>query len=210
MGQKVHPRSFRLQADKKWATKWFTRSKSENARFIKEDQQVRDLIEQKFNQRPTIANIKTERSSNAITVTIYTAKAGVVIGKGGAGVTELRQDIEKITGLPAKINVEEVRRPDLSAKLVAENIAHQLQRRINFRRAMKMALQNTIQAGAKGVRIEVAGRLNGAEMSRREKMIEGSVPLHTIRSNIDYHCAIAQTPEGIIGVKVWICKGERS
>ena len=210
MGQKGHPRSFRLQADKKWATKWFTRSKSENARFIKEDQQVRDLIEQKFNQRPTIANIKTERSSNAITITIYTAKAGVVIGKGGAGVTELRQDIEKITGLPAKINVEEVRRPDLSAKLVAENIAHQLQRRINFRRAMKMALQNTMQAGAKGVRLEVAGRLNGAEMSRREKMIEGSVPLHTIRSNIDYHCATAQTPEGIIGIKVWICKGERS
>ena len=210
MGQKVHPRSFRLQADTKWATKWFTRSKSENARFIKEDQQVRDLIEQKFNQRPTIANIKTERSSNAITITIYTAKAGVVLGKGGAGVTELRQDIEKITGLPAKINVEEVRRPDLSAKLVAENIAHQLQRRINFRRAMKMALQNTMQAGAKGVRLEVAGRLNGAEMSRREKMIEGSVPLHTIRSNIDYHCATAQTPEGIIGIKVWICKGERS
>lgn len=210
MGQKVHPRSFRLQSDKKWATKWFTRSKSDNAKFIKEDSEIRNLIEKKFSQRPTIAAIRTERSSNTVTVTIYTAKAGVVIGKGGAGVTELKNDIEKITGLAAKINVEEVRRPDLSAKLVAENIAHQLQRRINFRRAMKMALQSTMQAGAKGVRIEVAGRLNGAEMSRREKMIEGSVPLHTIRANIDYHCATAQTAEGIIGIKVWICKGERS
>lgn len=210
MGQKVNPRSFRLQADKKWATKWFTRSKSDNAKFIKQDSDIRDLIETKFSNRPTIASVKTERSSSAITVTIYTAKAGVVIGKGGAGVTELKNDIEKITGLAAKINVEEVRRPDLSAKLVAENIARQLERRINFRRAMKMALQSVMQAGAKGIRLEVAGRLNGAEMSRREKMIEGSVPLHTIRANVDYHCATAKTAEGIIGVKVWICKGERN
>lgn len=209
MGQKVSPRSFRLQTKKDWDAKWFTQSKTENAKFIKEDSGMRDLIEKRFNQRPTISNIKTERSSNMITVTIFTSKAGVIIGKGGAGVQELKTELEKIVDLPVKINIEEVRRPDLSAKLVAENIAHQLEHRINFRRAMKMALQNTIQAGAKGIRIEVAGRLNNAEMSRREKMIEGSVPLHTIRANVDYHCATAFTPAGTIGIKVWIYKGER-
>lgn len=209
MGQKVNPKSFRLQSDKRWTSRWFTQSKTDNAKFIQEDQAIRNLIETKFGQRPTIGEIRTERTANSYTVTIYTAKAGIVIGKGGAGVTELKKELEAITKLPTKINVEEIKRPDLSAKLVAENIAHQLERRINFRRAMKMALQNTIQAGAKGIRIEVAGRLNGAEMSRREKMIEGSVPLQTIRANIDYHCATAKTAEGIIGVKVWIGRGER-
>ncbi|MGI6612562.1 MAG: 30S ribosomal protein S3 [Candidatus Nanosyncoccaceae bacterium] len=210
MGQKVNPKSFRLQTDRNWDARWFTMSKKENARFIKEDDDVRNLIEEKFKSRPTISLIKTERSNNLYTVTIYTAKAGVVIGKGGAGAQELRAEIEKIVGLPAKVNIEEVKRPDLSAKLVAESIARQLERRSNFRRSMKMALQNTMQAGAKGVRIEVAGRLNGAEMSRREKMIEGSVPLHTLRANVDYHCATAFTAEGTIGVKVWIYKGERN
>lgn len=210
MGQKVNPISFRLQTDKDWRAKWFTTDKKENAKFIKQDTKVRKLIEDKFNQRPTIAEIKTERSNNALTVSIFTSKAGVVIGRGGSGVQELRKEIEKIVELPVKINIEEVKRPDLSAKLVAENIARQLERRINFRRAMKMALQNTIQSGAKGIRIETSGRLNGAEMSRREKMIEGSVPLHTLRADIDYHCAVAQTPAGTIGVKVWIYKGERN
>lgn len=210
MGQKVNPKSFRLQTDRNWDARWFTMSKADNARFIKEDDDVRNLVEKKFSSRPTISLIKTERSNNLYTVTIYTAKAGVVIGKGGAGAQELRTQIEKIVGLPAKINIEEIKRPDLSAKLVAESIARQLERRSNFRRSMKMALQNTIQAGAKGIRIEVAGRLNGAEMSRREKMIEGSVPLHTLRANIDYHCATSFTTEGTIGVKVWIYKGERN
>lgn len=210
MGQKVNPRSFRLQVDKNWDAKWFTSNKQDNAKFIKQDDEMRCLIEEKFASRPTIGSIKTERSSNAVTVTIYTAKAGVVIGRGGAGVQELRKDLEKIVGLPVKINIEEIKRPDLDAKLVAESIARQLERRANFRRAMKMAIQNTTQAGAKGIRIEVSGRLNGAEMSRREKMIEGSVPLHTLRANVDYHCATAKTTEGIIGVKVWIYKGERN
>ncbi len=209
MGQKVNPRSFRLQVKKDWDSKWFTQNKIENAKFIKQDSDIRKLIEEKFKQRPTIGSIKTERSSNMITITIYTSKAGVVIGKGGAGVQELKAQLEKIVDLPVKINIEEIRRPDLSAKLVAENIAHQLEHRINFRRAMKMALQNTMQAGAKGIRVEVAGRLNNAEMSRREKMIDGSVPLHTIRANVDYHCATAFTPAGTTGIKVWIYKGER-
>lgn len=210
MGQKVNPKSFRLQTDRNWDARWFTMSKADNARFIKEDDEIRQLIEKKFISRPTISQIKTERSNNLYTITIYTAKAGVVIGKGGAGAQELRAEVEKIAGLPVKINIEEVKRPDLSAKLVSESIARQLERRANFRRAMKMAVQNTMQAGAKGIRIEVAGRLNGAEMSRREKMIEGSVPLHTLRANVDCHCGTAFTTEGTIGVKVWIHKGERN
>ena len=144
-----------------------------------------------------------------VTVTIHTAKAGVVIGRGGAGIIELKKDIEHIASLPVRINVEEVKRPELAAKLVAENIARQLERRANFRRATKMAAQNTMNAGAKGVRIEVAGRLNNAEMARREKIIEGSVPLHTLRADIDFHTARANCPGvGIVGVKVWIYKGE--
>lgn len=209
MGQKVNPISFRLQVHKNWESRWFA-PKRDFAKWLKEDIKVRELIEKRFESRPTIARIEIERSANLITITIHTAKAGVVIGRGGAGVTELKSAIEKITSLPIRLNIEEVKRPELSAKLVAENIARQLERRGNFRRAMKMAAQNTIQAGAKGVRIQVAGRLNNAEMARREKIIEGSVPLHTLRADIDFHTARANAPGvGIIGVKVWIYKGER-
>jgi len=210
MGQKVNPTSFRLQVHKNWDSRWFAAGKKEFAEWLKEDIKVRDTIEKRFSSRPTIARIEIERSANLVTITIHTAKAGVVIGRGGAGITELRSDLEKITKLPIRINVEEVKRPDMSAKLVAENIARQLERRANFRRAIKMAAQNTMTAGAKGVRIQVSGRLNNAEMARREKVSEGSVPLHTLRADVDFHTARAQTPAGIIGVKVWIYKGERS
>ena len=212
MGQKVNPISFRLQVHKNWSSRWFSASKRDFAKWLEQDVKVRDLIEKKFASRPTIDRIEIERSANLTTVTIHTAKAGVVIGRGGAGVNELKGDIEKIIAGPVRINIEEVKRPDLSAKLVAEGIARQLERRANFRRAIKMSAQNAMNAGAKGIRIEVAGRLNGAEMSRREKMIEGSVPLHTLRADIDFHVARAQGPNGtgIIGVKVWIYKGERS
>lgn len=209
MGQKVNPISFRLQAHKNWNSRWFA-SKKDFAKFLVEDDKIRAHIEKRFEARPTIDRIEIERTESLITVTIHTAKAGVVIGRGGAGVQELKTQLEKIVTLPVRINIEEVRRPELSAKLVSENIAHQLERRINFRRAVKMALQNTMNSGAKGVRIEVAGRLNNAEMSRREKFSEGSVPLHTIRADVDYHGARAQTPAGIIGVKVWVNKGERN
>ncbi len=209
MGQKVNPINFRLQVHKNWSSRWFTSNKKEFAKAIAEDHKIRELIEKRFASRPTINLIEIERSVNLITITVHTAKAGVVIGRGGAGVNELKQQIEKIVSLPIRINIEEVRRPELAAKLVAENIARQLERRINFRRATKMTAQNTMAAGAKGVRIEVAGRLNGAEMARREKVIEGSVPLHTLRADIDFHTARAQTQDGIIGVKVWIYKGER-
>lgn len=211
MGQKVNPINFRLQISKDWSSRWFA-NKKDFAVWLEEDVRIRDLIEKKFASRPTIARIEIERQANLITLTIHTAKAGVVIGRGGAGITELKKDVEKIASLPVRINVEEVRRPELNAKLVAENIARQLERRANFRRATKMAAQGTMNAGAKGIRIEVAGRLNGAEMSRREKLIEGSVPLHTLRADVDFHAARAQGPNGtgIIGVKVWIYKGERN
>lgn len=210
MGQKVNPISFRLQVHKNWDSRWFA-NKRDFGKWLAEDIKMRELIEGKYSSRPTIDRIEIERSANQVTVTIHTAKAGVVIGRGGAGVQELKTQLEKIASLPVRINIEEVKRPELSAKLVAENIARQLERRINFRRATKMAAQNTINAGAKGIRIEVAGRLNNAEMARREKTIEGSVPLHTIRADIDFHSARAMAAGvGIIGVKVWIYKGERS
>ncbi len=209
MGQKVNPISMRLQVTKNWRSRWFT-GKREYAEWLAQDIKIRKFVEDRFKSRPTINLIEIERSANLVTVTIHTAKAGVVIGKGGTGVTEIKDTVQKIVGQPVRINIEEVKRPELAAKLVAENIAHQLERRINFRRAVKMTAQNTMNAGAKGVRIEVAGRLNGAEMSRREKEIRGSVPLHTLRADIDYHAARAQTPAGIIGVKVWIYKGEQA
>lgn len=210
MGQKVNPISFRLQVHKNWDSRWFA-GKKDFAKWLVEDVKIRELIEKKFASRPTINRIEIERSANLITITIHTAKAGVVIGRGGAGVAELKTQIEKIASLPVRINIEEVKRPELAAKLVAENIGRQLERRINFRRATKMAAQNAMNAGAKGIRIEVAGRLNNAEMARREKIIEGSVPLHTLRADIDFHSSRAQLPGvGIVGVKVWIYKGERS
>lgn len=209
MGQKVNPISMRLQVNKDWRSRWFAAGR-DYAKWLAEDLRVRKNIEGRFSTRATINRIDIERSANLATVTIHTAKAGVVIGRGGAGVQELKADVEKILGMPVRINIEEVKRPDMAAKLVAENIARQLERRINFRRATKLAAQNTMNAGAKGIRIEVAGRLNGAEMSRREKVIQGSVPLHTLRADVDYHLAKAQTAAGIIGVKVWIYKGERN
>jgi small subunit ribosomal protein S3 len=209
MGQKVDPRSFRLQVTKAWSSKWFASNKSDFAKWLATDIKIRRAVEKRFETRAVIDRIDIERSANQTTVTIHTAKAGVVIGRGGSGVQELKAEVEKLAGEPVRINIEEVKRPELAAKIVAENIARQLERRINFRRATKMSAQNVMNAGAKGIRIEVAGRLNGAEMSRREKVIEGSVPLHTLRADVDYHLAEAKTPAGVIGVKVWIYKGER-
>lgn len=208
MGQKVNPISYRLQVSKNWSSKWFSR-KSDFKQWLLEDIKIRDTIEERFKNRPTIAKINIERSSNLITITIQTAKAGAVIGKQGAGINELKKQLEKITKTPIRINVEEVKRPELSAKLVAENIGFQLSKRMNFRRAVKMACASTMNAGAKGIRVEVSGRLNGAEMSRREKFIEGSVPLHTLRADVDFYVYHAQTIAGVIGVKVWIYKGEK-
>jgi small subunit ribosomal protein S3 len=207
MGQKVNPISMRLQVNKDWTSKWFA-DKRDYAKFLKDDLEVRRLISNKLGSRAAINKVEITRTPNLVTVTIATAKAGVVIGRGGTGVAELKSDIEKIYGVPVRVNIDEVKKPDMYAKLVAENIAHQLERRMSFRRAIKSTAAATMRAGAKGVRIEVAGRLNGAEMSRREKEVAGSVPLHTLRADIDYAQVNAKTVAGIIGVKVWIYKGE--
>lgn len=207
MGQKVNPISMRLQVNKDWRSKWFA-SKKDYKAYLTQDLEVRRMIKKDLGSRAAINKIDIERSPNLVTVTISTAKAGVVIGRGGSGAQELKAKIEQIYGVQTRVNIEEIKKSELYAKLVAENIAHQLERRISFRRAIKQSAAATMRAGALGIRIEVAGRLNGAEMSRREKEVQGSVPLHTIRADIDYAHAGAQTAAGIIGVKVWIYKGE--
>ena len=207
MGQKVNPISYRLQVNKDWRSKWFA-DKRNYAAYLAQDLKVRKMIIDKLGSRAAINKVDIERSPNLVTVTIMTAKAGVVIGRGGSGATELKNAIEAIYSVPSRVNIEEVKKPDLYAKLVGENIAHQIERRISFRRAIKSTAAATMRAGAKGVRIQISGRLNGAEMSRQEKEVQGSVPLHTIRANIDYAHVNAHTPAGLIGVKVWIYKGD--
>jgi small subunit ribosomal protein S3 len=207
MGQKVNPISMRLQVNKNWRSKWFA-PKKDYVNFLTQDLTVRRMIAKKLGSRASINLVDIERSPNLVTVTIVTAKAGVVIGRGGSGAQELKATIESIYKVPVRVNIEEIKKPELYAKLVAENIAHQLERRIAFRRAIKSSSAATMRAGAKGIRIELAGRLNGAEMSRREKSVEGSVPLHTLRADIDYAAVDAKTATGIIGIKVWIYKGE--
>lgn len=208
MGQKVNPISMRLQLNKDWRSRWFA-NKRDYAAQLTQDLAVRKYIQDKLGSRASINKVDIERSPNQVSVNISTAKAGVVIGRGGTGAQELKLAIEKIYGMPIRLNIEELKKPELYAKLVAENIAHQLERRISFRRAMKSTAASTMRAGAKGVRIELSGRLGGAEMSRREKEVQGSVPLHTMRADIDYFASRAQYPgAGIIGIKVWIYKGE--
>ncbi len=207
MGQKVNPISMRLVVNKDWRSKWFA-SKTDYTKFLNQDLKVRKLIQDKYQGRASISKVDIERAPNLVTITVFTGKAGVVIGRGGSGVQELKDQVIKIIGMPVRLNIEEIKKPELQAKIVAENIAYQLERRINFRRAVKSSAAATMRAGAKGVRIEVAGRLNGADMSRREKEIQGSVPLHTLRADIDYALATAHTGAGSIGVKVWIYKGE--
>lgn len=207
MGQKVNPISMRLQVNKNWRSRWFA-PKREYTAYLTKDLEVRNYIDTQLGRRAGINLVEIERSPNMVTITIHTSKAGVVIGRGGAGADKLRKDMEKIIGGTVRVNIEEVKKPELQAKLVAENIAHQLEKRINFRRAVKQSAAATMRAGAKGIRIQVSGRLNNAEMSRREKEIQGSVPLHTIRANVDYALAEAKTAAGIIGVKVWVNKGE--
>jgi small subunit ribosomal protein S3 len=207
MGQKVNPISMRLQINKDWRSRWFV-DKRDYAKYLRDDLSVRKLIQDKVGSRGAVNRVEIARTANLVTVTITTAKAGVVIGRGGSGAQELKEAIEKTYAIPVRVNIEEIKKPELYAKLVAENIAHQLERRISFRRAIKSTAASTMRAGAKGIRIQVAGRLNGAEMSRREKEVAGSVPLHTLRADIDYALVHAHTAAGIIGVKVWIYKGE--
>ncbi len=211
MGQKVNPISFRLQIDKDWRSQWFTSNKRTFADWLEKDLIARRFIKKKLGLHGAVNKIVIERSDeNSVDVNIYTGRVGVVIGRGGVGAQELTAALSRIYGLRVKVNIEEVKRVELFAQLVAENIANQIERRISFRRAIKNAAAETMRGGAEGIRIEAAGRLNGIEMSRREREIQGSVPLHKLRAQIDYGAARAYYPKaGIIGVKVWINRGER-
>jgi small subunit ribosomal protein S3 len=203
LGHKVHPNAFRLGIYRGWEANWFAQDK-DYTKLLHEDLDMRRLIMGRL-RNAGIARIETERSSNAqMTVTIHTAKPGIVIGKGGASVDQLREDLEKRFGNRVRISIQEIKQPELDAQLVAENIASQLERRISHRRAMKQSILRTMRAGAKGVRIALGGRLRGAEMARREWDREGRVPLHTLRADIQFGRATAKTTFGVIGVKVWI------
>jgi small subunit ribosomal protein S3 len=206
MGQKVHPLGFRLGFVKTWNAKWYAGSKNYPI-LIKEDVSIRSAIRARLRDA-AISRIEIERSTNQVTVTIHTAKPGVVIGKGGAKVEELRQVLGKTTGKAVKVNIFEIRYPELDATLIAENVAQQLERRVSFRKVLKQTVLRSMKSGAKGVRVAVAGRLGGAEMSRREWEREGRVPLHTLRADIEFGRAIAKTTYGTIGVKAWVYKGD--
>ena len=206
MGHKVHPIGFRLGISKDWNSKWFA-GKRDYAAYLGADLKVRELLKKKLAQAG-ISKILIERPAKTARVTIHTARPGVVIGKKGEDIEKLRKEVSAVMGVPAHINVTEVRKPELDAQLVAESIAQQLERRIMFRRAMKRAVQNAMRLGALGIKVNVGGRLNGAEIARSEWYREGRVPLHTLRADIDYGFAEAKTTYGIIGVKVWVYKGE--
>jgi small subunit ribosomal protein S3 len=205
LGQKVHPTGFRLGVIKTWDSKWF--ATKDYAKLAYEDRMIRNYIKGRL-YHAGIAKIEIERAANKAKIRIFTARPGIVIGKKGAEIDALRRDLEKRFKREILIDIQEVRRPELDATLVAENIALQLERRVAFRRAMKRAVTSSLKFGAKGVRVACAGRLGGAEMARREWYREGRVPLHTLRADIDYSTAVAKTTYGVIGVKVWIFKGE--
>lgn len=206
MGQKVNPHGLRVGIIRDWDSKWYADKKNFNV-YLVEDYKIREYVKKKL-FISGISKIEIERAANKIKVTVFTAKPGMVIGRGGVGVEELRVAIEKLTKKSVVVNVEEIKVPDLDAQLVAENIASQLERRVTFRRAMKQVIQRTMRMGAKGIKTAVAGRLGGADMARTEGYSEGSIPLQTLRADIDYGFAEANTTYGKIGVKVWIYKGE--
>jgi len=206
MGQKVHPTGIRLGIVRDWASKWYADSK-DFSDYLYTDLKVREFLKKKLSQA-SVSHIQIERPARNARITIHTARPGMVIGKKGEDIEILRQEVSKMMGIPVHINIEEIRKPELDAQLVAESVAQQLERRIMFRRAMKRAVTNSMRLGAQGVKIHVSGRLNGAEIARSEWYREGRVPLHTLRADIDYGFAEARTTYGVIGVKVWIFKGE--
>ncbi len=205
MGQKTHPYGFRLGIIKPWRSRWYARS--EFPAFLMEDELIRKYLKTRLGHA-AISDVHVERRPGKVSVTIFTGRPGVVIGKRGAEVDKLRDELAQLTSKDIAINVEEIKRPETDAQLVADNVAHQLTQRISFRRAMKRALQNAMRMGAQGIRIRAAGRLGGAEIARSESYREGRVPLHTLRADVDYATSTAKTTFGTIGVKVWIFKGE--
>jgi small subunit ribosomal protein S3 len=206
MGQKIHPTGFRLGIVTDWNSKWYADTK-DYANYLHADLQVREYLKKKL-QHASVSKIEISRPAKNARIVIHTARPGIVIGKKGEDIERLRLDVSKMMGVPVHINIEEIRKPELDATLVAESVAQQLVKRIMFRRAMKRAVSNSMRLGAEGIRINVGGRLNGAEIARSEWYREGRVPLHTLRANIDYGTAEALTTYGIIGIKVWIFKGE--
>jgi small subunit ribosomal protein S3 len=206
MGQKVHPNGIRLGIVKQWTSKWYADSK-DYADLLNTDLEVRDYLKQRLSQA-SVSRIQIDRPAKNAHITIHTARPGLVIGKKGEDIDSLRAEVSKRMGIPVHISVEEIRKPELDAQLVAEGITQQLERRVMFRRAMKRSVQTAMRLGAEGIKVNIAGRLNGAEIARSEWYREGRVPLHTLRADIDYGFAEAKTTYGIIGVKVWIFKGE--
>jgi small subunit ribosomal protein S3 len=206
MGQKVNPHGLRIGIIKDWDTKWYANDKSFSS-YLVEDVKIRNFIKKKL-YISGISRIEIDRAANKVKINVNTAKPGLVIGKGGQGIEELRKEVEKLTGKSVLINITEIKVPEMDAQLVAENIASQLEKRISFRRAMKQAMSRTMKLGAKGIKTACAGRLGGAEIARTEHYHEGTIPLQTLRADIDYGFAEADTTYGKIGVKVWIYKGE--
>jgi small subunit ribosomal protein S3 len=205
MGHKVHPTSFRLGTIYTWRSQWY--ADADYAKLLREDRLIRDFLSDTLGEAG-ISRIEIERNASQLTISIHTAKPGIVIGRGGQKVDELRAALEKLTSRRARVNIQEIRTPELDAHLVARNVADQLERRVAFRRAIKQAVQRSMQRGAEGIKIHVSGRLGGAEMSRSAGEMEGRVPLHTIRADIDYGFTEAHTVFGQIGVKCWIYKGD--
>ncbi|MEX0691438.1 MAG: 30S ribosomal protein S3 [Gemmatimonadales bacterium] len=205
MGQKTHPYGFRLGIVKPWRSRWF--AKGDYPQLLKEDELIRKYLKARLGHA-AIAEVHIERRPGKVAVTIFTGRPGVVIGKRGAEVDKLRDELAALSGKEIAVNVEEIKRPELNAQLVGDNVAHQLTQRVSFRRALKRAVQSAMRMGAQGIKIRAAGRLGGAEIARTEGYHEGRVPLHTLRADVDYAQSTAKTTFGTIGVKVWIFKGE--
>ena len=205
MGQKVNPYGIRLGINKTWSSRWF--SKNEYTKLLHQDLKIKNYVEKKL-KNASISKINIERAAKKLRLSIFSSRPGIIIGKKGADIETLKNDLSKMSNLEVFLDIKEVRKPEVEAKLVAENIATQLEKRISFRRAMKKAVQSAMRLGAKGVKVVCSGRLGGAEIARTEKYHEGSVPLHTLRGDIDYATAEAETTYGICGIKVWINKGE--
>jgi len=206
MGQKVHPIGIRLGIVKQWTSKWYADSKS-YPDLLNKDIEIRDYLKGRLSQA-SVSRIQIDRPANNANITVHTARPGLVIGKKGEDIDALRREVSRRMGIPVHISVEEIRKPELDAQLVAEGITQQLERRVMFRRAMKRSVQTSMRLGAQGIKVHISGRLNGAEIARSEWYREGRVPLHTLRADIDYGFSEARTTYGVIGVKVWIFKGE--
>jgi small subunit ribosomal protein S3 len=206
MGQKTNPIGFRVAVNRDWRSKWYS-DKKDFGKLLMEDQKIREILKKKL-ETASVPRIQIERAATRCRITIFTARPGVVIGRKGAEIDKMKEELSKMTGKEIYVDIQEVKQPEIDAQLVAENVALQLERRVSFRRAMKKAVQTAMDFGAEGIRIRCAGRLGGAELARVEQYMRGRVPLHTLRANIDYGFAEAKTVYGKLGIKCWICKGE--